>query len=381
MKKIFLFAALACIVFASCQKEEPVTVSQNEGQQEITFSALSKAMTKGVLGSGASFATTGDIRTINVAGVMKTADNSVVDFLEAKTFTYLSDGWKGVKPGTGAGTWVPDPVYYPLGGESKDYHFLAYSESNGIESIARWYGSSEVEIQVGEESAQNDIVYSDFIGNKSNAAAATFYHTQALVTVKIQTKTSGQTITINKIGFKDVKTSGTLNIKLDKSKVGTAESPSDPYASHKWIYNAGCNCACAEMGDYYLENGYTPGASTDSEKYAVKLGEESKFVDYNSNDNDKGYGVITNAGTIFDKLFPAQKVAAATMIVNYTLGNLTADVELALDGSATPAHASAKTWAASTRYVYNITVNPAEITINPTADAWEVDELNPGEYN
>ena len=381
MKKIFLFAALAGIVFASCQKEASVAAVQNEGQQEITFSALSKAMTKGVLGTGTSFGdATTSVRTINVAGVTKTADGSVVDFLEAKTFRYITDGWKGAK--YDGSSWVADHVYYPIGGGNEDYHFLAYSESSDVESVARWYGSSEVEIQVGEESAQNDIVYSDFIGNKSGAADATFKHTQALVTVQIMTKEeTSPTIRINKIGFKDVKTSGTLNIKLDKSKVGTAASPSAPYASHKWIYNAGCNCACAEMGNYWLSTCYNSSAD-DADKFKVTENIESTFTSYTgtSAPND-GYGEINNVGCIFDRFFPAQKVEAATMIVNYTLGSMTAEVELALDGSGTPAHASAKIWEASKRYVYRIIVDPAEITINPKADAWIIDTINAGEYN
>lgn len=378
MKKIFLFAALAGIVFASCQKEASVAAVQNEGQQEITFSALSKAMTKGVLGSGSSFnpAGAGAWRTINVAGVMKTADGSVVDFLENTPFSYDAT----------ESAWKAQGKYYPIGGEGKDFHFLAYSETKDVESTARWYGSSEVEIQVGEESAKNDIVYSAFKGAKNDKANATFKHSQALVTVWIKTKSDDQKITINKIGFKDVKTSGVLNIKLDKTKVGTDDAAD---ATPKWIYNAGCTCHFAEMGNYKLIDcsTITPASgSTDATAiFTIAAGNEYDFESYpesGTSEND-GYGVINNTGCVFDRLFPAQNNETQTMVINYTLGDLkNVEVELKVKApAATVDPTGAVTWAAGKRYVYQITVNVSEILINPSVeDAWNITTIT-GQYD
>lgn len=353
MKKIFVIAAAACTVFASCKKEAPVAAVQNEGQQEITFSALSKAMTKGVLGSGDSFDNTK--RTIKVASVVKSGD-TWVDFLSVKDFA--QDGTSGI--------WKANPkVYYPLGDAVTN--FLAYSETaiptDGTRKAIteRWYGSSDVDLQVSEKCDTVDIVYAAFKGDKtatSTGVTATFKHAQALVTVAIQTKSAGQEITINSIGFEDVKTSGTLNLKL--TTLGDS-----PVATPTWLFNAGCTCHYAEMIPYNLGEGSTiPSA-------APTAAVETKFVEV----DDQLPGDVTNTPVIFDKLFPAQELETKTIVINYTLGGLTADARLPFDSTNT------KTWAAGTRYVYTITVNTTEITINPgTEEAWSVTALS-GEYD
>ena len=362
MKKIFLFAALAGIVFASCQKEASVASVQNEGQQEVTFSALSKAMTKGVLGSGTFDAD----RTIQVAGVMKTADGQYVDFLAPTEFA---------KDGTATpAVWrATDPVYYPIGGDGANFSFLAYSETTpetGGEiteaTFARWYGSSQVELQVSDKSAKNEIVYAGFKGNKNGAAEAAFKRTQALVTVYIHPATGDDDqITINEIGFKDVKTSGTLLLTIDPK----SDLPSF-VAKHQWLFNAGCNCAFAKMGNYNL--------GTDADQYddptpennwKVPNNEETKFETITSG----GLNVLLPTdGFVLDRLFPAQELETKKMVINYTLGSLTTDVELDLTGATlVPAAPSEIIWAAGKRYVYDITVNIGEILIDPHApDAW-----------
>lgn len=339
MKKIFLFAALAGIVFASCQKEASVAAVQNEGQQEITFTALSKAMTKGVLTSGGSF--DNGTRKIQVAGVTETDDGKWVDFLEETTFSQEGSTRK----------WKATGKYYPLG--SAATNFLAYSETNGVESTARWYGSKEVEIQVSEENcAENDIVYAAFKGDKSASGGvpAVFSHTQALVTVTIKTKEVTQSIIINKIGFEDVKTSGTLNIKLtpNATSVSTAAN-----ATATWLFNAGCTCHYAEMGARKLST--TDLAPSTAKEIAFAAGEVFPVT------------VNDTTGVTYDKLFPAQKLVTKTMVINYTLGDYTADARLEFQSG------NQKTWAMGKQYKYTITVDPSEIAINPSAAAWIVE--------
>lgn len=362
MKKIFLFAALAGIVFASCSKETPVAVVQNEGQQEITFSALSKAVTKGVLGSGSSFDKTG--RTIIASGVVKNG-NTWVDFLEDATFSEEGE----------TGKWKSAGKYYPLGTDVTN--FLAYSETaipttgNRKPITARWYGAKEVELQVSEKCDTVDIVYAAFKGDKSATAtdgvSAVFKHAQALVTVNIKTSGSGQEIKINKIGFEDVKTSGTLNIKLTP---GDGTVSTDANATATWIYNAGCTCHFAEMSAYNLGETAAPADAdivADKETYFKAVADQLP-------------GTVDNTGETFDKFFPAQELATKTMVINYTLGDITADARLTWK-TAIIAPEDPVTWEAGKRYVYTITVNPSEIVINPSSDgAWTIENLT-GTYN
>lgn len=364
MKKIFLFAALAGIVFASCQKEAPVaSVAQNEGQQEVTFAAFSKAMTRGVLGSG----TFAEDRTIKVAGVMKTTDGQYVDFLEVTDFTKQGDYWKAAN------------VYYPIGGSGDAFRFLAYSESSGDATFARWYGSKEVELQVAD-CAKNEIVYSGFWGNKNGAANAAFHRTQALVTVYIHPASGdAEKITINKIGFKDVKTSGTLVLTIDPKNAASAD------AKHKWIYTAGCNCALAEMGNYNLGETVSGDASGDASVWVpnaetITANAETEFRDVAETASGDCLKKPLAAGFILDRLFPAQEVEAATMIINYTLGSITTDVALDLS-KAIPTDSEKIKWQAGTRYVYNIKVKVGEILINPQSlEAWTLTTIS-GTYD
>ena len=373
MKKIFLFAALAGIVFASCSKEGPETPVQNEGQQEIALAPLSKAMTKGVLGSGA-FATD---RKIQVAGTMKSGDK-YVDFLEVTEFAKVTD----------KSYWAATvPVYYPIGGQNSDFRFLAYSETTpgGTDkteaTFARWYGSNEVELQVSD-CAKNEIVYSGFEGNKTAAtgAPATFARTQALVTVQIkategsiaeQPKTD---IIVNKIGFKDVKTSGTLLLKYNAA----AESTDANKATHQWLYNAGCNCAFAEMGNFNL------GGAHDASPWAVTADASTPIdITFTDLNNTNGLGSkLSTTGYVLDRLFPAQKLETKKMVINYTLGDLTTDVELDLKASGTTVSPGGDViWAAGKRYVYIITVNVNEILIAPQSlEAWDITTIT-GQYD
>ncbi len=362
MKKIFLFAALASIVLASCQKEAPVASVQNDGQQEITFSALSKAMTKGVLGSGDSFGTTSE-RTIITSGAY-VSNGKIVDFLEQVSFA--QDGSTGI--------WKSTPsVYYPLGVDGNKCRFLAYSETTAANaanaSPARWYGSTEVEIQVSDESATNEIVYAGFKGatDKANAADATFEHSQALVTVALSSK-KADAIKVNSIGFEDVKTSGTLLLSIDPKDITTTPDPA--VAKATWLFNAGCNCKFAEMKNCHITGGYEHSATEISSKYIIPAATETEFTAYGDSEGLNAYlPVYTGEPLILDRLFPAQKQAAVTMVINYTLGEITGEAKLTVTTS--------ETWAAGTRYVYVVNVNPEEITINPTAstDAWSVSTI------
>ena len=387
MKKIFLFAALAGIVFASCQKEASVASVENDGLQEVTFSALSKGYTKSVLGSGDSFDTPG-MRTIIAAGAMQNA-GTWVDFLEPTNFK--QDGTTS--------KWVATPkVYYPLGGANADFKFLAYSEtaipasgSTRQPVTARWYGSTEVEINVDEKCDTNDVVYAGFKGVKQDVAPATFKHSQALVTVYI--RTNQDTIKINKIGFEDVKTSGTLSLKRS---VKTDNVNTDS-VTVKWLFNAGCNCHFAEMGDYKLADcstitppadAITAGMATFTDKIAENA--EHFFTKYVKDTEievggspvtgeyrNQGLGTwINNTGCVFDRLFPAQELETKTMVINYTLGDITTDARLTFTGED-----NQPKWEAGKRYVYDITVKPAEIVIDPSVEeAWQLKEIT-GEYN
>ena len=358
MKKISVIAALAGIVLVSCQKEESAAVSENGGRQEIAITAFSKGFTKSVLGSGNSF--DGSERTIIAAGAMKT-EGKWVDFLGATNFTE-SEGSK----------WTATPkVYYPLGGADADFKFLAYSESKDHSTSARWYGSMDVEISLDEKCDTNEIVYAGFHGLKQGAATAIFKHSQALVTVYI--RTNQDTIKINRIGFEDVKTSGILSLKRL-----TKDTEIDTVAA-RWIFSSGCNCKFAEMGDYYLT-----GAS--ASPYNVPAGENffTKYVKdtpivvggspVTGEFRNEGLGTwINSTGCIFDRLFPAQELDTKTLIINYTLGKLTADARLTFSDTNPTVQQRIYKWEAGKRYVYEITVKPAEIVLDPSVeDAWEL---------
>lgn len=309
----------------------------------------------------------------SVVSSIEQSDGQIADFLEATTFTHQAgDTWKatGVK------------AYYPLGVKGDDCRFLAYSETNGCKSPARWYGAKEVEINVSEKCDTNEIVYSGFKGNsnKNEAAVATFSRTQALVSVKIQAKnaTIAETsIKINKIGFKDVKTSGTLLLKVNPKR-------DDAKATHEWIYNAGCTCHFAEMSGYALRDPLSgSGAPTTAKEVGFVEVKGTKSVETLPSEDQDALGLkLTSTGFTLDRLFPAQELETKTLVINYTLGDLTTDVELELHDATGSSPAAKSTWAAGKQYKYEITVNLTEISIDPSSvDAWDATETTTGEYD
>lgn len=241
MKRIFVFAAIASIALASCQKNEVITAS-NDSQKEISVLAFNDVRTKGYTGW-----TTGQTAFEEVANpsadpigeatardlILSAYDKTMgLDYFTGKTFAKAADGkWK-----------CTPAVYYPIGGD--ELEFLAYSIGKvgtpcSINPI--WNDARNLTIQVSS-ATDDDILYgaatSTAKTQPTDGVAMEFQHAQAWLTVKLTSNiekpasgTDGDILKVKSITWENIYSSGELNIAYGTTPTATwnffTQSPSD----------------------------------------------------------------------------------------------------------------------------------------------------------
>lgn len=328
MKKVFVFAAVAALVFSACNEIEdnrPVVE-----QQEISIVSVG-AVTKGYV-EGADFvdtpydalhpSTPGAERTLQMSAFLTPQSGASANYFVGQEFAINANN-------EGDDLWHHNPkVYWPIGARGVD--FLAYSSTIPFTGTAvNWNqdnAASKCVLYVSEDYLQDDVLYGAVAGRTTNGGAPvamTFNHTQAWIQfqIKVETAEMENIVKVNDITIKNLYSRGELTING-----GSTPSASWNFTSETAVDRA--------MDDTY---GILNPAFIASEV---------------------GY---------MDMLIPAQ--AQTSFVMHYTLAGQDTVLEYTYD------LANAQ-WEMGKKYIYEITIKPYEITVEPTVTAF--DEVNPG---
>lgn len=332
MKKIFVLAAVAAVVFASCTKETFVS-SEKENLAEMSISAFNKVATKNYTGWDTNRTFFYGVENPDTAGLNGAKPDTTVRTMKLSVFqeTVNEDLFtdvtfaKGTDPDT---VWHATPaIYYPLGGN--EFDFLAYSVGTEANYIGVWDGAKKVTLQVTNKFFQDDIVYAA-AKNKAQAAptAMNFSHAQAWICMNLSlAKESTPTVDfkVNSITWKNVKSEGKLSIEYG----ATAKATWDFFGID--VNEVNMDDPHDKLDDYLAKpEEVTP--ATNPKTY--KDGKPSQL----------------------NMLLPAQ-TGAKSFVINYTVGGKTYDYEYTLTSA---------DWEMGHKYIYNVKVTVCEITIYPT---------------
>lgn len=224
--KFVLTLALTVASAASCHKEIAV---QGEGSVELTLNPQVDVLTKAPI-AGATFP---NERTIVLSAYNNIPGGTSANFFQGITF----------RKGSGA-SWVggggSNPKYWPVSGS---LDLLAYSADGFTNAPTPGYAtkcSESVTLAVPAENKtkQVDILFAGATGKSASGSALSmqFKHAEAVVAFDAKadvaydgTKNLG--VTINSITLKNVKTNGTVTLKIDGTctwSPGTAENVNLP---------------------------------------------------------------------------------------------------------------------------------------------------------
>ena len=325
MKKIFVFAAMATVVFASCQKSE--TAPATAEQAEVGIIAFNDVVTKAQ--GGYTAWTTGQTAfqaIVDPESETETVDDYLPlyasaynskdeDFFVGKEFKRASDEF-----------WHADPkIYYPLGGDT--YKFVAYTDGD-LKLSAAWDGAKKCTIEVTNDAMQKEVLYA-FSSTATSAASPVatmkFNHSQAWINVTYALSSTSDT---------------ECNFKV---------------TSLEWknVYDA---------GEFIIEGGTTPEGKWNFFTQVAKDVTMSDKVCGVETPAKVSAAALTTTAISTNMLFPAQKHTG--FVLNYTVGedDQPYSYEYKIDEDA---------WAAGKKYIYNISVTISEVTIQPTIDVWE----------
>ena len=266
MKKSLIFAAMACIAFASCTEDEVFTTNLNQ-EHEISFGTPYVGKTTRVAQElGATYDTN---EKFNVYAVWHNGNfngwengSLYMDNVETAYAAAPIDGWKP----------VGNQYYWPKNGYLT---FAAYSPSGAVPAENAHYaadGLTLVGFQVANDNAEHvDLLYSkrSYNNKKANANDANgntyedgsthykgveidFQHALSSIhfTAKLDNAYTGTNITLKKISIYGVYTQADFKEKVNESTPGT-------YASNPtWInHNAYNQTLPAHSAYVYYESG------------------------------------------------------------------------------------------------------------------------------
>ncbi len=330
MKKVFVFAAIAALVFSACNEiDKPAKL--DEQMQELSLVSANFA-TKGYV-EGADFvdtpydalhpSTPGAERTMQLSAYLTPQSGASGNYFVAQPFEKNANGETD-------GLWHHNPkIYWPIGAQGVD--FLAYSSTKPFAGTAvKWNqdnAASECILYISEDYLQDDVLYGAVKGRQTNAGAPvamTFNHTQAWIQfqIKVEDETMENIVKVNDITIKDLQTRGELTLKG-----GATPSASWNFTSETAVDRA--------MDDTYA------------------------ILAPNFIKKDVGY---------MDMLVPQQP--QTKFVMHYTLAGQDSVLEYTYD-------LANATWEMGKKYIYEITIKPYEITVQPTVVAF--DEVNPGQ--
>ena len=331
MKKVLCFAAAALILFAGCQKT--TVVYDNGGQQEIAFFAVNKTATKAPV-SNTTFPET---YAMQVAAYLAAGDGVAPggrNYFDETKFTKPNDGtyWTGGK-------------YWPLSAATLNFIAVApevASSGTGTPAITTTFGETNTTahtrisytIVSNNNTDQYDVMYATGTQTKTAGNAPTgqvgmtFEHAYSWLVFKFSKASAAPEIIIKDITVNEVSCDGTLSVT-----VGNADGTSGNFtATPEWTGNTSGNLSVYHTADLTLST--TPTEFSNG-LLVIPSDQMSKFV------------------------------------ITYTI----AGQEFTYTYTPNPA----PTWDPGKKYIFNITMSPSLIEINPEVEKWDGDHNGDGD--
>lgn len=327
MKKFFLIAASALMVFASCTK---VNINyENDGQpQEIGVFAVNKNMVKGAVSNG----TFPENYVMMVSSYLAAGDGTPGAYFSNKEFTESNSIWTGGQ-------------YWPVSAATLNFLAVAPKVDNAVTISISDEGKATVTVK-SNETNQYDVMYAVGQATKEAGVAPNadvsmlFKHALSWINFNFKTTNpSGVTIKINSVTINGATVNGELTV------TSTAYKSTNPQeATASWS-------ATASQSGIAV-----PGAPAAPAEFTL-----------NSDYKTFGNGLL---------VVPAK---ATNFVINYTI----------TPTNGTPqtfnyTHTLNETWAMAKRYTYNVSITLTEITIAPSVDPWvdyDTDESTGGTQN
>lgn len=336
MKKLFVFAASAMMVFASCTDNE--IVYQNETPQEISLFSVANNMTRG--------AQEGTFTHTNMTVAAYLVANSTVGVEEGGDYFDGTDFTK-----TGDATNFTGGKYWPI--QNATLNFLAVAPSN--DDVTTVFGSGADE-ETGTENSnfagtatvtvanintnQHDVMYAKGTGAKnSGAVGMEFQHALAWVNFTFKAGMAG--ITIKNVTVYGANYSGTLTVTQTNFDKATGQSVAAVWSDKEGLESDGVSVPYASLPATGVALTKDAAATPWGQGLLVVPSAPTKFV--------IDYTVAYESGTYNYK---------------YTHELMNNDDNDQITNFTTE-------WAQGTKYTYNVTMNFGNlIEINPTVATW-----------
>ena len=311
MKKVFIGAAAMIIALASCSK---ISVVNNDAPQEIGLKAIAGTMTK------APITAFGESTNMGVYADYKGAATGSVYQAYFADFEFHKNGnsWAGWN-----GT-AHSPKYYPVSGT---LDFFAYSPKCADITAGRdgETGLTFAYTLDDNKTNQYDVLVSEIRSGVDKPDEATnvaikFKHALSLIDINVK-KTGTAAIVVKSITLTGTNHAGTATVTYDANRVN------ETFPAISWV-------ATDALGSDLINK---------------ELTLVDDFSNYNTDDAD--LLVVPTTGV------------EKSMTIVYTIDG-------GIDLSHTFNLGDTGNWAPSTKYTYDITVNPLEITIAPSITEW-----------
>lgn len=309
MKKVFIGAAAMIIALASCSK---ISVVNNDAPQEIGLKAIAGTMTKAPITEFGNDTNMGVYADYKGAATGSVYQAYFADF----EFHKNESSWAGWKEGSHS------PKYYPVSGT---LDFFAYSPKCADITAGRdgETGLTFAYTLASNKTNQYDVLVSEIRSgvtkpNSATDVAIEFKHALSLIDINVR-KTGSATILVKSITLSGTNHQGTATVVY-------ADRNNKRVPTISWV-------ATDDLGFDLISKELTLQAS---------------YSDYN---------------TGADRLVVPTTGVPKSMTIVYTIDG-------GIDLSHTFSLGDTGNWAPSTKYTYNITVGPLEITIDPSITEW-----------
>ena len=329
MKKVLCFAAAAMALFAACQKT--TVVYDNDGQQEIAFSAVNKIATKAPV-EGTAFQ---DDYNMQVAAYLADGDGVATggrNYFNGTTFTKSTTYWTGGQ-------------YWPLSAATMNFFAVepeVAASGTGTPAITTTFGETNTtshqrisSTTVANNNAdQYDVMYATGRQTKTAGSAPSgqvgmiFNHAYSWLVFKFSKTSDAPEIIIKDITVNNVSCDGTLSVT-----VGNADGASGDFtATPEWSGNTSGNLSVYHTADLTI-------STTPSE--------------FNN-------GLLVIPGDPMSEFVITYTIAGQEFTYTYT-------------PDSTPA------WESGKKYIFNISMSPSLIEIDPGVEAWDGDHDDDGD--
>ena len=375
MKKFFIFAAAACVAFASCTKNEPSFTNKSaEGAQVLFNAPLMSVATKGaeingtVFPKDTNFVVFGYYQEGSLTYAPATGTPEL--YMDEVKCEYVAGN---VDAGAGEGTWKhkTDKYYWPKNGMLT---FVAASPAEDDLAAACEYkvestkSTLSIEYTAPEDSTlQADILYSDW---KADCTASTHVSNEAYDGVELAFNHALSIVRIN-VRAKDAASAAAVKV--------TGLSINDVYQSGKFTTNYAGTAAwdftgvtqdydytiIAQVSDEVMEGKHPTAAqyegseaiTTDFARFASYILLPQTFAtDANITINYSIKHKVREGGVYVEKWLPQTHVFRL---------NSPAHKVAAVDG------AQITEWVKGKRYTYDVTIGVDEIYFAPSVKAWD----------